>query len=97
MAKEYEFCSLQGCLNCDKIIRSDDCIGSPGSPLYFWTFQWELGKIQSAIVNQNFNVAVSSPLRAVGDKEIIGERQYWAIPTDADLLLKYWVNHVFPY
>lgn len=87
-----------------KLIRSDDCIGSPGSPLYFWTFQWELGKIRSAIVNQNFNVAVSSPLRAVGDKEIIGERQYWAIPTDAYLLLKYWVrtlkciwwHHVFP-
>lgn len=39
--------------------------------MYFWTLQWEFGKIQSAIVNQNFNVALPSPFKAVGNKEVI--------------------------
>ena len=56
-------------LRYDKIIKLDDCIeGRGSSSLYFWTFQWEFGKIQSAIVNQIPNVALLSSLKTIGDK-----------------------------
>lgn len=66
---------------------------SQGSLLCFWTFQWEFRKIQSEIVSQFFNEAVSSTLKAIGDKEITGKRQqFMTIPTHAYMFLKYWVR-----
>lgn len=59
------------CLSYDKIIKSVDCTGSQRSSLYFWTLQWEFGKIQSIVVSHIPNVAMLSSLKADGDK-IIG-------------------------